>query len=359
MGESSAHLSVHGSAPRVWLVGAGPGDPGLITVRARELLLRCDCVVHDQLVNPALVAQAPAEAPRHDVGKRGGATSRPQDEINALLVDLARRHRCVVRLKGGDPFVFGRGGEEALALARAGIAFGVVPGVTSGVAVPAYAGIPVTHRAASSAVVFVTGHQRRDDPEPPAMDWAAFAQVETVVLYMGMHKLAENCAALIEHGRAAETPAAIIQWGTYPRQRVVTGTLATIPKIAHDAGIGAPAVAKKTYEPSRYLRCPLHVGGRRPPLYDLPPRRSTVATGFDSGATALLAQDSAGEFAAWRRRSLRQIGRRRGSGPLGCPFASRKGDRLPHQPSPSPGLHGRTVRRGLGSDARRHREAGR
>ena len=196
----------------VYLVGAGPGDPGLLTVRGAELVRSCDCVVYDYLVNPAILAAVPADAVRHFVGKRGGAASCTQEEINQHLIALARSHRRVLRLKGGDPFLFGRGGEEAAALAEAGIPFAVVPGVTAGIGVPAYAGIPVTHRAASSVVAFATGHQQAGyDPD---LDWRSLAHIETIVLYMGMHKLAENCAQLIAHGRAATTPACAIQWGT-------------------------------------------------------------------------------------------------------------------------------------------------
>ncbi len=227
----------------VSLVGAGPGDPGLLTMRGRERLAVCDCLVYDYLVNPEIVALAPARAVRHYVGKRGGKTSTTQEEINRLLVAAGHTHARVVRLKGGDPFLFGRGGEEAVALAEAGLAFEIVPGVTSGIGAPAYAGIPVTHRAASSAVVMVTGHQQHkpDEPEPP-FAWQTIAQVETIVLYMGMHRLADNCAALIAAGRRADTPAAIIQWGTYPHQRVVTGTLADLAAVAQAAGLGAPAI---------------------------------------------------------------------------------------------------------------------
>lgn len=225
----------------VFLVGAGPGDPGLLTVRAADLLKRCSCVVHDQLVNPALLALAPADAERHDVGKRGGESSTAQETINALLLEVARRHRLVVRLKGGDPFLFGRGGEEAQALREAGIPFAVVPGVTSGIAVPAYAGIPITHRAAASAVAFATGHRLPGKDDAP--HWAALARVETIVLYMGMHRLAEIAEALIANGRAAGTPAAVVQWGTYARQRVAEGTLADIAARAAAAGLGAPAIA--------------------------------------------------------------------------------------------------------------------
>jgi uroporphyrinogen III methyltransferase/synthase len=225
---------------RVVLVGAGPGDPGLLTCRGRDLLTSADCVVHDHLVGARVLALIPAAAERIDVGKRGGAASTSQDTINHTLVACAARHRRVVRLKGGDPFLFGRGGEEAAALADAHLPFAIVPGVTAGTGVPAYAGIPVTHRAASSAVAFVTGHQQAGETTP--MDWASFAKIETLVLYMGMHRLADNCAALIAHGRAADTPACAIQWGTLPEQRTVTGTLATLPARVREAGLGAPAI---------------------------------------------------------------------------------------------------------------------
>lgn len=236
-------MPVNPPSQLVSLVGAGPGDPGLLTARGRERLLACDCLIYDYLVSPEIVAIAPQSAERHFVGKRGRQTSTPQDEINRLLVESGRRHRRVVRLKGGDPFLFGRGGEEAVALAHADLAFEIVPGVTSGIGAPAYAGIPVTHRAASSAVVLVTGHQQHKpgEPEPP-FAWHTIAQVETIVLYMGMHRLAENCAALIAAGRSAATPAAIIQWGTLPHQKVVTATLADLPAQAAAAGLGAPAI---------------------------------------------------------------------------------------------------------------------
>lgn len=224
----------------VFLAGAGPGDPGLLTLRAAELLTDCDCVVHDYLVNPAILARIPAHVERHFVGKRGGRASASQDEINRMLIELAQKHQRVLRLKGGDPFLFGRGGEEAAALAEAGVPFEVIPGVTSGIGVPAYAGIPVTHRAASSVVAFATGHQAKGETED--LDWAGLARIETVVLYMGMHKLAQNCASLIAHGRAADTPACAIQWGSYARQRVVVGTLATLPRLAVEAKLGAPAI---------------------------------------------------------------------------------------------------------------------
>jgi uroporphyrinogen III methyltransferase/synthase len=230
----------------VYLVGAGPGDPGLLTIRGRELLRSCDDVVYDALVSEELLATelAGREVGRHFVGKRGGgAGSARQEEIERLLVTLAREGRRVVRLKGGDPFVFGRGGEEAQALARAGIPFAIVPGVTAGIAGPAYAGIPVTHRGAATAVTLVTGHE---DPEKGerGTDWRALARTgATLVLYMGVRTLPEIVGELLAGGRAADTPAAVIERATYPDQRVVTGTLATIADNAHVAGVKAPAIA--------------------------------------------------------------------------------------------------------------------
>ncbi|HEX2207968.1 MAG TPA: uroporphyrinogen-III C-methyltransferase, partial [Longimicrobium sp.] len=190
----------------VYLVGAGPGDPGLLTLRAAELMERADVLVYDALVSPAIIERA-QNAERVYVGKRGGEHSRTQEQINQILVDLAAKHRTVVRLKGGDPFVFGRGGEEALVLLQAGIPFEVVPGVTAGIAAPAYAGIPVTQRGTAASVAFVTGHE---DPAKPDtdVDWAHLARgVGTVVFYMGVKRMAENLARLREAGRAGETPA--------------------------------------------------------------------------------------------------------------------------------------------------------
>lgn len=225
----------------VYLVGAGPGDPGLLTRRAAELLARADVVVHDALVGPEVLGLA-SRAERVYVGKRGGTHSLPQEEINRLLVELAGRHEVVVRLKGGDPFVFGRGGEEALTLREAGVPFEVVPGVTAGIAAPAYAGIPVTHRHLASTVTFATGHE---DPSKgdTDVDWDTLARgAGTVVFYMGVSRMAHNFRRLIEAGRPADTPAAAIEWGTYPRQRTVVGTLATLPALAREARLGAPAL---------------------------------------------------------------------------------------------------------------------
>jgi uroporphyrinogen III methyltransferase/synthase len=240
-GASGAFGAGGGVTGTVYLVGAGPGDPGLLTLRAAELMERADVLVYDALVSPAIMERAP-HAERVYVGKRGGEHHRTQEQINAILVDLAGKHRTVVRLKGGDPFVFGRGGEEALVLAQAGIAFEVVPGVTAGIAAPAYAGIPVTQRGMAASVAFVTGHEDPTKPDTD-VDWAHLARgVGTVVFYMGVGKMADNFRRLVEHGRAPGTPAAAIEWGTYPRQRTVTGTLQTLPAIAREAGIGAPSL---------------------------------------------------------------------------------------------------------------------
>jgi uroporphyrinogen III methyltransferase/synthase len=204
----------------VYLVGAGPGDPGLITVRGRELLERCDAIVYDALANPTLLVGLDAE--QYDVGKRGGSTdSARQEEISTLLVRLAREGKRVVRLKGGDPFVFGRGSEEAQVLAEAGIPFEVVPGITAGIAAPAYAGIPVTHRGVSTSVTFVTGHE---DPTKgaPTIDWDALARSgSTLVLYMGVRPLERIVAALRSAGMSDDTPAAAVQWGTHAAQRTL------------------------------------------------------------------------------------------------------------------------------------------
>ena len=210
----------------VHLVGAGPGDPELLTVRAAALLARADVVVYDALLDASLLDLAPAGAERIDVGKRRGQPV-PQDGINELLVSLGRSHTCVVRLKGGDPFVFGRGGEEALALQAAGIAFTVVPGVTSAVAVPAAAGIPITHRGLAAAFTVVTGH--RDPTGADDTDWDALARVGgTIVILMGVAHRGEIAARLMGAGRAGTTPVAAVRWGTTAEQHVVRTTLAEL-----------------------------------------------------------------------------------------------------------------------------------
>src|SRR5438552_4831460 len=206
---------------RVVLVGAGPGDPGLLTVRGRDVLGAADVVVYDRLVNDALVELAPPTARRIFAGKARGDHTMPQGAINAVLVHHARQGRLVVRLKGGDPFVFGRGGEEAEALAAAGIPCEVLPGVSAAVAVPAYAGIPVTHRRLSSSFAVVTGH---DDPEKrrAPVDWAALATaVDTLVVLMGQTQLQRIACELIAHGRAPDTPVALISNGTTASQHVI------------------------------------------------------------------------------------------------------------------------------------------
>jgi uroporphyrinogen III methyltransferase/synthase len=230
----------------VYLVGAGPGDPGLLTVRGRDLLARCDAIATDALANPAIVAAARAANPDvevHEVGKRGGsADSVSQESIDALLVRLGREGKRVVRLKGGDPLVFGRGSEEAQALARAGVRFELVPGVTAGVAAPAYAGIPVTHRGVATSVTFVTGHEDPAKAETQT-DWAALARAGgTIVLYMGVKTLPRIAASLVAGGMPPDTPAAAVQWGTYPRQRTVTATVTTLADAVAREGLVAPVI---------------------------------------------------------------------------------------------------------------------
>jgi uroporphyrinogen III methyltransferase/synthase len=221
----------------VYLVGAGPGDPGLITVRGAEALGRADLVVHDRLVARSLLDLAPPDAERISVGKAPGQVEMAQPEINALLVERGRGGRTVVRLKGGDPFVFGRGGEEADALAAAGVPFEVVPGVTSAIAAPAYAGIPVTHRGVSTHVTIVTGHE---DPAKGTrdVDWEALARTGgTLVILMGAGRAGEIAARLVAGGLAPDTPTAAVRNGTRPDQHTVRATLATIA----DAGVAAPS----------------------------------------------------------------------------------------------------------------------
>jgi uroporphyrinogen III methyltransferase/synthase len=226
----------------VYLVGTGPGDPGLLTARALEVIGRADVVLHDRLIPREALAAAPPGAEVVDVGKVGGGPQVPQAESERLLLEHARAGRTVVRLKGGDPFVFGRGGEEARVLRAAGIPFEVVPGVTAGIAAPAYAGIPVTFRGAASAVAFVTGHEDPGKPET-AIDWGALARFPgTLVFYMGVRRLARIAERLIEGGRPADEPAAMVQEGTLPGQRSVLSTLSRIAADAGAAGVRAPAV---------------------------------------------------------------------------------------------------------------------
>src|SRR3954454_20722736 len=226
----------------VYLVGAGPGDPGLMTRRSLELIASADAILYDRLIPPGALDGARPDAELRYVGKEPGAPALPQDEINALLVELGSQGKTVVRLKGGDPFVFGRGGEEAEALAAAGVPFEVVPGVTAGVGASAYAGIPVTHRDAASAVAFVTGHE---DPakEDGTLDWDALARFPgTLVLYMGVSGLARIAERLVAAGRNPEEPAAVVERGTLPDQRTVTAPLARIAERVAEATIQPPAI---------------------------------------------------------------------------------------------------------------------
>lgn len=228
------------AAGKVYLIGAGPGDPGLFTLKGKRCLEEADVVAYDALANHCLLAHAKQGAEMIYVGKRGGQHALPQEDIGRLLVERARAGKVVARLKGGDPFIFGRGGEEAEELASAGVPFEVVPGVTSAVAAPAYAGIPLTHRDFTSTVAFVTGHE---DPtkEDTGIAWDKIATgVGTLVFFMGVGRLPEIVSRLVEHGRSPETPAAAIRWGTRADQVVVTGTLATLAERC--AGMKPPAV---------------------------------------------------------------------------------------------------------------------
>jgi uroporphyrin-III C-methyltransferase len=226
----------------VYLVGAGPGDPELLTVRAHRLLRSCDALVHDALVPRELLELVPPGCVRHFVGKRRGHHSIPQPSTNAVLVDLASRHRRIVRLKGGDPFLFGRGGEEAAHLHVHGIPVEVVPGVTSGIAAPAYAGIPVTHRRAGSSVTFVTGHEEIDK-DRPGVDWRGLAgSSDGLVIYMGLHNLGRICQELLAGGLPAATAAAVIQQGTVSGQRHLIADLGSLAAAAAAAGFTSPAI---------------------------------------------------------------------------------------------------------------------
>ena len=230
------------SSGRVVLVGAGPGDPGLLTLRAAQVLSRADVLLYDALASDPIVALAPPSCECVYVGKRAGTHELPQHEIEALMIARAREGKCVVRLKGGDPFVFGRGGEEAQALNDAGIPFEIVPGISSAIAAPAYAGIPVTHRDINTAVTIATGHE---DPTKAqsTLDWGKLADPHrTLVLLMAMANLEAVGTRLIEHGLSPQTPVAVIQDGTRPTQRTVTGTLSTIAQDVRREGLGAPAI---------------------------------------------------------------------------------------------------------------------
>jgi uroporphyrin-III C-methyltransferase len=212
---------------KVYLVGAGPGDPELITVRGLRVLRQATVVLYDRLVHPQLLQEAPREAKQLYVGKEGGTHCVPQNQINQLLVTYAQRGETVVRLKGGDPFVFGRGGEEAEALVSAGIPFEIVPGVSSALAAPAYAGIPVTHRRFASSFAVITGHE--ENGRETTHDWAKLATaVDTLIVLMGVSNLPSIVSELVYHGRSPQTPIALVRWGTFSEQEALVGTLDTI-----------------------------------------------------------------------------------------------------------------------------------
>jgi len=230
------------STGKVYLIGAGPGDPGLITVKGLECVKKADVIIYDYLANERLLDQRRPDAELVYVGKQGGKHTLPQEEINKLIVQKATEGKIVARLKGGDPFIFGRGGEEAEDLVDSGIPFEVVPGVTAATAVPTYAGIPLTHRDHTASVAFVTGHEDPTKPESK-VHWDKISTgIGTLVFFMGMKNLKNIVENLVAHGRNAETPVALIQWGTRTDQRVVTGTLKDIVRKVDDAKLGPPAI---------------------------------------------------------------------------------------------------------------------
>ena len=228
---------------KVYLVGAGPGDPGLLTVRGKTLLECADVVVYDALTSPQIMAMVSPYAELVHAGKRRGRHSMSQPEITQILIEKAQTHAVIVRLKGGDPFIFGRGGEEMEDLRAAGIPVEVVPGVTSGIAAPAYAGIPLTHRNYSSSVTFVTGHEAVGKYRPD-VNWSAIARgSETIVIYMGVRNLPTIIEKLTQAGLDAQTPIALVRWGTRPEQEELLGTLGTIVERVEATGFEAPAIA--------------------------------------------------------------------------------------------------------------------
>ena len=228
---------------KVYLVGAGPGDPGLLTVKGKTLLEQADVVVYDALVSPEILATVSPHAEKINAGKRKGRHSLPQTETTELLRIKAETNAIIVRLKGGDPFVFGRGGEEMADLIKAGVEVEVIPGITSGIAAPAYAGIPVTHRQYNSSVTFVTGHESTEKYRPQ-VNWQAIAQAsETIVIYMGVHNLPTIIPQLLAGGMTGNTPIAMIRWGTRPEQAQLIGTLDTIVERVRVTEFEAPAIA--------------------------------------------------------------------------------------------------------------------
>ena len=228
---------------RVYLVGAGPGDPALITLRGLQLIEQADVIVYDYLVSSTLLHHAPPAAELIYVGKKAGRHTLSQEKINERLIEKAHAAGCVVRLKGGDPCVFGRGGEEALALSRAGIPFEIVPGITAGVAAGAYAGIPVTHRDFASDVAFITGQEDADRSGSSQIDWPALGAWQgTLVFFMGVKNLPIICQNLRQHGMPPDTPAALIRWATTPSQQTLVGSLADLPDLAKKHKLTPPAV---------------------------------------------------------------------------------------------------------------------
>lgn len=228
---------------KVYLVGAGPGDPGLLTLKGKTLIEHADVVIYDALVSPPILAMINPQAEQINAGKRRGRHSRLQSQTTNLLIEKAQTNAVVVRLKGGDPFVFGRGGEEMADLTAAGVPVEVVPGITSGIAAPAYAGIPVTHRNCSSSVTFVTGHEATGKYRPQ-VNWQAIAQgSETIVIYMGVHNLSNIVPQLIATGLSSQTPVALIRWGTRPDQEQLIGQLGTIVQQVEACNFEAPAIA--------------------------------------------------------------------------------------------------------------------
>jgi uroporphyrin-III C-methyltransferase len=227
---------------KVYLVGAGPGDPGLMTIKGKALLECADVVVYDALVSPLILGMINPEAEKINAGKRRGQHSLLQEETTQVLIDKALNNAIVVRLKGGDPFIFGRGGEEMEDLVNAGVSVEVVPGITSGIAAPAYAGIPLTHRLYSSSVTFVTGHESAGKYRP-AVNWSAIAHgSETIVIYMGIHNLLYIVEQLTQAGLSLETPIALVRWGTRPEQEELIGKLGTIVESVEKSGFEAPAI---------------------------------------------------------------------------------------------------------------------
>ncbi len=225
----------------VYLIGAGPGRADLITVRGLNLLRQADVVLYDRLIPPELLDEVPSHAIRVYVGKKMGDHAMRQEDIQRMLIEFARQGKRVVRLKGGDPFVFGRGGEEALALARAGVPFEIVPGVSSAIAAPAYAGIPVTHRGLARSFAVITGHHAAGLPAM-STDWRVFANIPTLVILMGITRVEQIVRELLDAGRPADTPAAVIAWATTERQQVVRTQLSALPAAVKEADIESPAV---------------------------------------------------------------------------------------------------------------------